>query len=172
MSRGGFSVSIPAGLSCGLGFFPYRHSGLGRKRPDNLTGAFFNTDRFALRTVCHTRLVVYFDAPVFQAEGLCRTRFYTHFAGDATDYLILIREDQWRAGIRFLDYSDLEMRWVPVVRVADTAAVANRAVQLGGEVRVEPRPTENGGSVALLVDSSGARVIIQSWTAPTDGQEN
>ena len=94
------------------------------------------------------------------------------FAGDATDYLILIREDQWRAGIRFLDYSDLEMRWVPVVRVADTAAVANRAAQLGGEVRVEPRPTENAGSVALLVDPSGARVIIQSWTAPTAGQEN
>jgi hypothetical protein len=94
------------------------------------------------------------------------------YEGDATDYLVLTREDQWRAGIRFLDDSELEMRWVPVVRVADTEAIAERAVQLGGEIRVEPRPTESGGSVALLVDPSGARVIIQSWTAPTPEQEN
>ena len=94
------------------------------------------------------------------------------FEGDVSDYLVLTREDQWRAGIRYLDESDLEMRWVPVVRVADTEAVAEKAEQLGGEIRVAPRPTESGGSVALLVDPSGARVIIQSWTAPTPEQEN
>jgi len=94
------------------------------------------------------------------------------FDGDATDYLVLIRENQWRAGIRFLDDSELEMRWVPVVRVVDTKAIAENAVQLGGEIRVAPRPTESGGSVALLVDPSGARVIIQSWTAPTPEQED
>lgn len=92
------------------------------------------------------------------------------YEGDPTDYLILISEDQWRAGIRFLDYDDLEMRWVPVVRVADTESVAQKAEQLGGEIRVAPRPTESG-SVALLVDPSGARVIIQSWTAPEAEQE-
>jgi len=94
------------------------------------------------------------------------------FEGDATDYLILTREDQWRAGIRYIDDSELEMRWVPVVRVADTEAIAEKAEQLGGEIRVAPRPTESGGSVALLVDPSGARLIIQSWTAPAPEQEN
>ena len=94
------------------------------------------------------------------------------YEGDATDYLVLTREDQWRAGIRFIDDSELEMRWVPVVRVVDTEAIAEKAEQLGGEIRVAPRPTESGGSVALLVDPSGARVIIQSWTAPTPEQEN
>ena len=93
------------------------------------------------------------------------------YEGDATDYLILTREDQWRAGIRFIDDSELEMRWVPVVRVVDTEAIAEKAEQLGGEIRVAPRPTESGGSVALLVDPSGARVIIQSWTAPVPEQE-
>ena len=93
------------------------------------------------------------------------------YEGEATDYLVLIREDQWRAGIRFIDDAELEMRWVPVVRVADTEAVAKKAEQLGGEIRVAPRPTPSG-SVALLVDPSGARVIIQSWTAPAAEQED
>jgi hypothetical protein len=93
------------------------------------------------------------------------------YEGDATDYLVLTREDQWRAGIRFIDDSELEMRWVPVVRVVDTEAIAEKAEQLGGEIRVAPRPTASGGSVALLVDPSGARVIIQSWTAPVPEQE-
>ena len=96
---------------------------------------------------------------------------YENYADEADDYLILISEDQWRAGIRFLDYDELEMRWVPVVRVADTEAIAQKAEQLGGEVRVAPRPTESG-SVALLVDPSGARLIIQSWTAPVAEQED
>ena len=95
---------------------------------------------------------------------------YEH-EGEPTDYLILINEDQWRAGIRFIDDSELEMRWVPVVRVADTEAIAEKAAQLGGEIRVAPRPTASG-SVALLVDPSGARVIIQSWTAPEMEQED
>lgn len=94
------------------------------------------------------------------------------YEGDATDYLVLTREDQWRAGIRFIDDSELEMRWVPVVRVVDTEAIAEKAEQLGGEIRVAPRPTASGGSVALLVDPSGAPVIIQSWTAPSPEQED
>lgn len=93
------------------------------------------------------------------------------YEGEATDYLVLVNEDQWRAGIRFIDDAELEMRWVPVVRVADTEEIAKKAEQLGGEIRVAPRPTANGGSVALLVDPSGARVIIQSWTAPVPEQE-
>jgi len=94
------------------------------------------------------------------------------FMGEMTDYLILMKDEQWRAGIRYVDNSELEMRWVPVVRVADTDDVAKRAKQLGGKVLVEPRPTESGGSVALLSDPSDALLIIQRWTAPTSGQEN
>lgn len=94
------------------------------------------------------------------------------FEGDPASYLILTKDEQWRAGIRYLDDSELEMRWVPVIRVADTEAVAERAKQLGGKVLVDPRPTEDGGSVALLSDPTGARVIIQRWTAPVSGQEN
>ncbi len=94
------------------------------------------------------------------------------FEGSPDDYLILINDEQWRAGIRFVDDSELEMRWVPVVRVADTEEVAERATQLGGKILVEPRPTQDGGSVALLSDRANALFIIQRWTAPTSEQEN
>ncbi len=94
------------------------------------------------------------------------------FEGDPADYLILTKDEQWRAGIRYLDNSELEMRWVPVVRVADTDESAERAKQLGGKVLVEPRPTEDGGSVALLSDPMNALLIIQRWTAPDSEQEN
>jgi predicted enzyme related to lactoylglutathione lyase len=94
------------------------------------------------------------------------------FTGEMTDYLILTKDEQWRAGIRYVENNELEMRWVPVVRVADTDDVAERAKQLGGKVLVEPRPTESGGSVALLSDPSDALLIIQRWTAPSPGQEN
>ena len=94
------------------------------------------------------------------------------FEGDPEEYLILTKDDQWRAGIRYLDNSELEMRWVPVVRVADTEATAARAKQLGGEILVEPQPTQDGGSVALLSDPVEALVIIQRWTMPVAEQEN
>lgn len=89
------------------------------------------------------------------------------FEGKKDDYLILLKDDQWRAGIRAIDDPKIEMRWVPVVRVADTEKITEHAKILGGTVRVEPRPTEDGGSVALLSDPSGALFIIQRWSPAT-----
>lgn len=94
------------------------------------------------------------------------------FTGDPLDYLILIRDDHWRAGIRYLDDSELEMRWVPVVRVADTEKKAEQVNKLGGKILYGPHPTQDGGSVALLSDPMDALLIIQRWTAPTSEQEN
>ncbi|MCK4508860.1 MAG: VOC family protein [Desulfuromonadales bacterium] len=94
------------------------------------------------------------------------------YEGEKTDYLILLKDEQWRAGIRDIKDSELEMRWVPVVRVADTEETAERAEQLGGKLLVGPRPTASGGSVALLSDPSDALVIIQRWSATTSEQEN
>ncbi len=93
------------------------------------------------------------------------------FQGEKTDYLILLKDEQWRAGIRYIEESELEMRWVPVVRVVDTDDVAERAEKLGGKIRIGPRPTDSGGSVALLSDPSEALVIIQRWSATTTAEE-
>lgn len=88
------------------------------------------------------------------------------------DYLILIKDGQWRAGIRSLPERKGLIRWVPVVRVADTDAVVMRAADLGGKILVKSRPTPGGGSVGLLADPSDALVIIQRLGANPVVQEN
>jgi predicted enzyme related to lactoylglutathione lyase len=92
------------------------------------------------------------------------------FFGELDDYIVL-ENDQWRAGIRYSTDSDLEMRWVPAVRVDDTEIISARVKELGGKVTVEPMATSDGGSVGLLSDPSGALLIFQSWTASTSEEE-
>jgi len=98
--------------------------------------------------------------------------FYQHLCGydslQGDSYFILQKNEQWRAGIRVVVNPELEMRWVPVVRVADTEDVVTRAIQLGGEVLVEPMPNQIG-SVALIADPAEALLIVQRWsTAPSE----
>lgn len=102
--------------------------------------------------------------------------FYQKLVGydvddENTDYLILIKDGQWRAGVRSLPERKGIMRWVPVVRVSDTDSVTIGAADMGGKVLVESRPTPGGGSVALLADPSGALVIIQRLAATALVQE-
>jgi predicted enzyme related to lactoylglutathione lyase len=93
------------------------------------------------------------------------------FDGDKNDYLILTKDAQWRAGIRHSADPELEMRWVPAVRVASTEAIAAKVKELGGKVLVAPQVSASGGSVALLADPSAALFIIQRWTPNTPEQE-
>ncbi len=86
---------------------------------------------------------------------------YDYF-GEADDYLVL-ENDEWRAGIRLATNPDPDIRWVPVVRVADTEQIAARVEELGGKILVEPMLTSDGGSVGLLADPSGALLMFQSW---------
>lgn len=93
------------------------------------------------------------------------------YAGEKSDYLILLKDEQWRAGIRKVSTTEYGLRWVPVVRVTDTEDTAERIKKLGGRVLIGPRPTPSGGSVALLSDPSDALLIIQRWSPATSGQE-
>ena len=93
------------------------------------------------------------------------------FDGEKTDYLILLKDEQWRAGIRYVENDELTLRWVPVVRVSDTEETAKRAEELGGKLLVGPQATDSG-SVALLTDPSNALIIIQRWSPTTSEQEN
>lgn len=94
------------------------------------------------------------------------------FSGDKNDYLILLKDEHWRAGIRYSSDPGLEVRWVPVVRVANTKKVADKAKLLGGKVVIKPQPSASGGSVALLADPSDGLFIIQRWHANSSEQEN
>ncbi len=53
--------------------------------------------------------------------------------------------------------------WLASVRVADPAASAERAAQLGGRVLQAPRADLRNGTLALIADPSGAVLALQKW---------
>jgi predicted enzyme related to lactoylglutathione lyase len=55
------------------------------------------------------------------------------------------------------------MLWVPVVRVADPEATAERVAGLGGVVWIAPDEAPSNGDTALIGDTTGALLLIQRW---------
>jgi uncharacterized protein len=53
--------------------------------------------------------------------------------------------------------------WLPYVRVADPAASAALAAQLGGRVLLAPRKELRNGTLALIADPTGAVLALQKW---------
>ena len=60
--------------------------------------------------------------------------------------------------------------WLGFVRVRDVASVASRAVALGGQVLLEPRPDRHGGQLAIIADPIGAPIGLMEWS--DDGPAN
>jgi predicted enzyme related to lactoylglutathione lyase len=57
------------------------------------------------------------------------------------------------------------------VRVDDPAALAERVTELGGSVVIAPRPDVRDGTLALVLDPSGAPVALQKWSPQDDEGE-
>ncbi len=68
-----------------------------------------------------------------------------------------------RAGIMRMPFGGMQPTWLVSVMVADPAASAQRAQQLGGRILVAPRLDVRRGSVALIADPSGAVLALQKW---------
>ncbi|RLA43641.1 MAG: hypothetical protein DRR06_11625 [Gammaproteobacteria bacterium] len=81
--------------------------------------------------------------------------------GEAYD--IFIHDGKWRAGVRVVKNVREHMLWVPVVRVADPEATAQRVSELGGVVWVAPDEAPSNGDTALIGDTTGALLLIQRW---------
>jgi len=79
------------------------------------------------------------------------------------EYDVFKYKGKWRAGIRHLRDDDEHMLWVPVVRVADPEAIAQRVRELGGVVWVAPDEAPSKGDTALIGDTTGALLLIQRW---------
>ncbi|MCK5915142.1 MAG: VOC family protein [Deltaproteobacteria bacterium] len=79
------------------------------------------------------------------------------------DYWLLKNEGKWRCGVRFISEKDLEVRWIPTVRVADPVVTSSYAEMLGGRVLVEPGDISHNESAALIEDPNGALFAIQRW---------
>jgi uncharacterized protein len=78
-------------------------------------------------------------------------------------YGVFKYDGNWRAGIRHVQDDREHMLWVPVVRVADPEATAQRVRELGGVVWVSPDEAPSKGNTALIADTTGALLLIQRW---------
>ena len=59
---------------------------------------------------------------------------------------------------------DVEPTWLPFVRVKNVGESAALAKQLGGKVRIEPKPELFDGKVAVVADPTGAVIGILEWS--------
>ena len=98
--------------------------------------------------------------------------FYSKLAGfevvteiDGDRPFLLLRKGRDRAAIMRTPIAGMQPRWLVSVMVADPAASAQRAKQLGGKVIVAPHPSVRNGTIALIADPSGALIALQKWTS-------
>jgi predicted enzyme related to lactoylglutathione lyase len=75
----------------------------------------------------------------------------------------LLSSDRPRAGLFLSPWTRETAAWLPYVRVADPAAAAARVTELGGTVVVPPQPTVRNGSLAIVLDPSGAPLALQRY---------
>ncbi|BCX89113.1 conserved hypothetical protein [Methylomarinovum tepidoasis] len=83
------------------------------------------------------------------------------------DYVVLIDEGRWRAGIRSIRQKAYAGRWVPVVRVKDPASLLDKVRKLGGRVLLVPGEEGASEDTALIADNGGAMLILQRWVFPS-----
>lgn len=82
-------------------------------------------------------------------------------------YHVLWASNGPRAAILQNPFDDVRSTWIPYVRVDDPGALASRAESLGGEIIVRPHPDIRNGTLALVLDPSGAPVALQQWSSST-----
>jgi predicted enzyme related to lactoylglutathione lyase len=105
-------------------------------------------------------------------DGPAALAFYKGFAGyesvtsseHGIDYSVLKRQRS-RAGLLQLppQFEGVQPHWLPYVRVEDPAALAAKAISLGGKVVIEPRADIRNGTLSIVTDSTGAALALQKW---------
>ena len=75
----------------------------------------------------------------------------------------LLTTDRPRAGLFLSPWQRETSAWLPYVRVADPAAMAQRVVDLGGAVLLAPRQEVRNGSLAIVLDPDGAPLALQRF---------
>jgi hypothetical protein len=98
-------------------------------------------------------------------------QFYARLAGHeirktevgVQGYWVLSSQDRPRAGVLRNPTTVDRSVWLAYVRVADPAAAATRAAQLGGKVLLAPQRDLRNGSLAVIADPTGAVLALQRW---------
>lgn len=81
---------------------------------------------------------------------------------DEEDYFILKSKNYDFAGITELPLKNENPIWIPVLRVTDPESIANKAIELGGSIMINPMVI-SGNKVALIATPHGAPFLIQQW---------
>jgi uncharacterized protein len=123
--------------------------------------------------VADARMGQFFWTDYIATDGASALNFYRRVAGYSVDstaplargtHLILDKGGP-RAGMFLLpaDTTNIRSHWLPHVRVADPAALAAKAVQLGGQVLLAPRPDVRRNTLAIVADPTGGAIALQKW---------
>jgi predicted enzyme related to lactoylglutathione lyase len=83
---------------------------------------------------------------------------------DDIEYTIFTRGEVPRAGLVTAPIDEVRANWLPYVRVEDSAGLAARTDDLGGKVLLAPDPDLRDGTVAVVIDPSGAALALQEWS--------
>ena len=79
----------------------------------------------------------------------------------------LLTTDRPQAGLFRSPWQREASAWLPYVRVANPEAMAVRALELGGQVALPPTPGIRNGSLAIVLDPSGAPLALQRYPFET-----
>lgn len=89
-------------------------------------------------------------------------RHELHETRNAFTYYLLTT-DRPRAGLFETLWDRERSAWLPYVRVADPVAMAARAVELGGTIVLAPHAAVRQGSLAIVLDPTGAALALQKF---------
>lgn len=81
----------------------------------------------------------------------------------AGTYRVLAAQGRDRAAVMQRPNDDIEPFWLTHFAVEDVEQAAQRAAALGGEVLLGPDPELRDGTLALVVDPTGAVLALHQW---------
>lgn len=79
------------------------------------------------------------------------------------EYTLLKAGDKDVAGVVKNPVENVRSHWVNYVRVADPAAMVEKAASLGGKVILKPTASVRNGTLGVVLDPTGAPIALQKW---------
>jgi predicted enzyme related to lactoylglutathione lyase len=113
---------------------------------------------------------------LWTADPTSAGAFYAGLAGYDVERRTILEDIEYdvftiagdpRAGMIPLPDDSIRPHWLPYVRVEDAAALAAEVEALGGRVLLDPSEGARRGSVAIVLDPTGAPLALQEWETPS-----
>lgn len=82
---------------------------------------------------------------------------------DNREYIIVINNGNKTEGIIKNPVKDVRSHWMQYIRVSDVNKITQLAKDAGAKILLEPDPDIRKGTVAIIMDPSGAPFAIQKW---------